>query len=124
MPNTTGLTENLIFSAQSVIRNEERARKALAKGVTEGMVVDSYLLRPVLIAQATAVPWRKVAARIEQAGAVEALRSVREECMEFLTERSETQSTCAITNESDRLARDAARDFLRTIRSMRVDAQA
>jgi hypothetical protein len=118
MANTTDLAENLAFSAQSAIRREEYARNILTEAITAGTVIDAYTLRPMLTAQANAMPWRKVVARIKKAGAARALESVREECTELLTERSESRSTCAITNETDRIAREAAREFLRATRRM------
>jgi hypothetical protein len=116
--NTTDLGNQLMFAAEAYIDDEDRARKALAKAVTAGITLDSNTLRRALVAQAVALPWRRVAARIEKAGAARALESVREEYTELLLERSESQSTCAITNETDRMNRDAARDFLRATKRM------
>jgi hypothetical protein len=114
----TDLAENIRFSAKAAIRREDSARAALVDVVTAGRHIDSYTLRPVMTAQATAQPWRQVLTRMEKVDAAKALESVREECTELLLDRGESQSTCAITNETDRLARDAARTFLKETRRM------
>lgn len=120
MTNTAPtLADILTRHADAAIEREEQARKSLARAIEAGNVLDSYTLRPVLTAQAEATPWRKVAQRIEKAGAEKALESVREEYTDLLIDRSESQSTCAITNEIDRTQRDAARRFLSATKYMK-----
>jgi len=118
----TDLAETIRFNAGCAIDTEGRARKALADVVSTGGYIDAHTLKPVMTAQAEALPWRQVLNRLEKAGALEALDSVREECTELLLERSESQSTCAITNDLERMRRDAARNFLRNTRRLRRQA--
>jgi membrane-bound lytic murein transglycosylase len=113
----TDFAENVRFTAEMAVRREESARAVLVDVVTAGRQIDSYTLKPVMEAQAKAQPWRQVLQRMKKVDAAKAVESVREDCMEVLM-RGESQSTCAITNETDRLARDAARNFLRETRRM------
>jgi hypothetical protein len=114
----TDLAEAITWHADLASRRDESARQVLVGAVTAGRHVDSYILKPVMEAQAKAQLWRQVVRRMEKAGAAKALESVREDCTDLLLDRGESQSTCAITNETDRLARDAARTFLKDTRRM------
>ncbi|MHB9861927.1 hypothetical protein [Streptomyces sp. YIM S03343] len=114
----TDLAETITWTADLATRIEDKARKDLVDAVTAGRHIDSYVLKPVMEAQAKARLWRQVVTRMEKVGAAKALESVREECTDLLLDRGESQSTCAITNETDRLARDAARTFLKETRRM------
>ncbi|MFE5037081.1 hypothetical protein [Streptomyces sp. NPDC056683] len=114
----TDLAESITWYADLATRRENTSRQALVDAVTAGRQVDSYILKPVMEDQAKAQLWRQVTLRMEKAGAAKALESVREECTDLLLDRGESQSTCAITNETHRLARDAARTFLKETRRM------
>ncbi|MFG3287313.1 hypothetical protein ACGF3G_00625 [Streptomyces sp. NPDC048179] len=116
--NTTDLADTITWTAGLAARRDESARKDLTDAITAGRHIDSYLLKPVMEAQAKAQLWQQVVRRMEKAGTAKALESVREECTDLLLDLGESQSTCAITNETDRLARDAARTFLKETRRM------
>jgi hypothetical protein len=105
-----GIATAIACFAESAIRRDGQARKALAEAALAGRALDSYTIRPALEAQATARPWRLVMARIDDGmDAQAAVAEVREELTENLLTRGESQ---------DRLDREAARYFLHNTKGL------
>jgi hypothetical protein len=118
-PTAEELAAYVTMLATAATGRDDKARKELAEAALAGRVLDSYTLKPAMEAQAKALPWRLVLRRAEKSGdVVAALAEVREELTENLLDRGESQSTCVISNDTDRLNREAAREFLRTTRRM------
>lgn len=103
--------------ADQAITRDTEARQKLADAALKGLMLDTFTIKPALEAQAAALPWRHVLDRATKGRTLaEAVARVREDMTYLLVERSESQSTCAISNESDRMAREAARRFLSSTR--------
>ncbi|MEJ8654845.1 hypothetical protein WKI65_44110 [Streptomyces sp. MS1.AVA.3] len=112
---TETITAEIIDTAERSIARADTKRKELAELMAADFFhLDTYSLRPVLGLQATALPWRHVLARIQTGlTPTEALRDVRAEQTRQLLSMSESQSTDALVNETERMQREAARNFLR-----------
>ncbi|MEJ8654614.1 hypothetical protein WKI65_42940 [Streptomyces sp. MS1.AVA.3] len=115
MTTETSTTTQITDSAEHAITRADKQRKQLAESMTaDSFHLDTYSLQPVLRAQANALPWRHVRARINTGlTPIEALRDVRAEQTRRLLGTSESQSTDALVNETERMEREAARNFLR-----------
>lgn len=102
-------------AAEYVIARADKERKELAEMMAADFFhVDSHSLTPVLRTQAYAMPWRHVRARIQTGlTAEDALRNVRAELTRQLLSMSERQNADALVNETDRMEREASREFLR-----------
>jgi hypothetical protein len=121
--NTTKTPEEIATAikewSEITFAAEEGARKQLAENALAGFALSSYNMRPVLEAQAAALPWRHVTRSINgKKTPVEALREVRKDATEALVGDSESQSTCAMTNDVARMEREAWRRFLRQTRRL------
>lgn len=99
----------------------QEACKELAEAATCDRVLNAFVLRPVLDAQAAALPWRHVRNAIDHGlTPVDALKTIREDVTTHLVERSETSSTDALHNELEHIQREAYRKFLHYTKHLAV----
>ncbi|MEU0181440.1 hypothetical protein ABZ312_09650 [Streptomyces sp. NPDC006207] len=107
------LAHGLRIFAENAIDAEEAARTRLAKALTAGKPIDSYLLEGVIEKQADAANWRNLIDRLDKGEDVtEAVTKIRQMLTKRLLEYGESTSTSAISNDIARNEREAARRFL------------
>ncbi|MFJ2205977.1 hypothetical protein [Streptomyces microflavus] len=101
-----------VRTANEAIADEAQARESYMRKIASATAIDANQLGPVLAAAGYAAPWRKVLTLLHTRPLADAVSAIRGHSMRTLLERSETQSTSALTNEQARTEREALRRFL------------
>ncbi|GAA2732159.1 hypothetical protein [Streptomyces nogalater] len=117
MNEPQSLAEKITTRAEVALAREADVRADFTASITAGAALTPYILKPVMVAEAEAQPWRQVARAIKRGtDPVAALREAREDATETLLETAPTRSTDGLTNEADHIQREALRKFLRDTR--------
>ncbi|MFF3096782.1 hypothetical protein [Streptomyces cyaneofuscatus] len=101
-----------VRTANEAIADEAQARESYMRKIASATAIDANHLGPVLAAAGYAAPWRKVLTLLHTRPLADAVTTIRDHSTRILLERSETQSTSALTNEQARTEREALRRFL------------
>jgi hypothetical protein len=101
-----------VRTANEALADEAQARESYMRKIASATAIDANQLGPVLAAAGYAAPWRKVLTAVRSRPLADAVAAVRDHALRTLLERSETQSTSALTNEQARTEREALRRFL------------
>lgn len=102
-----------VEQGERLITEAFAAAAALAQAANANLI-DATTIRRAMHTKALAAPWVKVKEAITEGDTpVVAIRTVRHEAMNLLTEREESRGTCEISNAEARMEREGNRNFLR-----------